>query len=1280
MRNIISESDIEQLALENLESLGYTVIYGPDISEGGENEERKYDEVALKSRLTAALQRINKHIPQAVMQDVINEAVKKIIYSESQDLITNNKTFHRFLTDGVPVEYNTENGIKNDIVWLFNFEDAGENEFLAVNQFTIKEGRENRRPDIILFINGLPLVLIELKNPVDENASIWSAYTQIQTYKNLISSIFRFNEILIISDGMEARAGTLTSPKNRFSPWKTTGLKDFKDSENTNSISPEKQNSHISSPQGDISASDFKLNNPQLAILIEGMFKKEILLDLIRHFIVFESDSHINNGRDYDKTKKPDRSQTDDGIRISKKIAAYHQYYAVNNAVASTIAAVHGDDKRAGIIWHTTGSGKSLIMVFYAGKLILEPKLNNPTLILLTDRNDLDGQLFDTFGNCNELLRQFPKQANSREDLKELLKVSSGGVIFTTIQKFMPAETGTKYPLLSERENVIVIADEAHRSQYDFIDGFARNLRDALPKASFIGFTGTPIEKSDRSTPAVFGKYVDIYDIEQSIKDGATVPIFYENRLAKLELKPEEIPQIDKEFEEITEGEEVESKERLKSKWASIEKLVGSEDRIKRIAKDIVGHWESRLKASEGKAMIVCMSRRICIELHNEIIKLRPDWYDKDDDKGTIKIVMTGSASDSPLWQEHIRTKQRRQKLGYRFKDNSSGLDIVIVRDMWLTGFDVPSLNTMYIDKPMTGHNLMQAISRVNRVFKDKPGGLIVDYIGLYFELEKALSDYTAGDRKQVGIDKETAVALMKEKYEIISDLFYGFDYKKFKDVKVADKMQIILDAEEHILSQKEGKEIFLKNVTALSKAFALAVPHEETAKISDEVGFFQSVRSAILKLSESRAIDEQKNYDSPIKQILSKAIVSDRVIDIFAAAGLKKPDISILSDDFLKEIKEMPRKNLAFEALKKLLNDEIKIRQKKNLIQARSFSELLNRAIKAYTNKNIETAEVIEQLLELAVKMRESYKRNEDLGLTEDEIAFYDALGVSDSAVKVLGDETLKTIAKELADAIRNNVTIDWTKKESVQAKMRLMVKRILNKYGYPPDKRENATNTVLEQAKEMCAEWSEKAENFEANEQRYADGQFQRLSSENEKILNNDNIIDFPAKFDIIPDDDVPEEQKFVEYLPVYSLEAAASKFSGEQYVERLGWKNVKNVNLNYQHKLYPDMFIAKVVGKSMEPTIPDGSYCIFRYEPQGSRNGKVVLAELKNHLDPETNQRFTVKRYRSEKEYSGEDGQWSHKRIILSPDNKDFEDIILENASESDYRIVAEFIAVI
>lgn len=1225
MRKIILESDIEESSLEILEELGYSVLYGPDISEGGDYAERKFDEVVLKSRLTQALYRINSHIPQNASREVINEAVKKITTSESQNLIANNKNFHNFVTDGVPVEYNTDSGIKNDIVQLFDFNDIDNNEFLAVNQFTVKEGRENRRPDIILFINGLPLVLIELKNPADENATIWNAYTQFQTYKDLIPSVFLFNEILIISDGREARAGTITTGKDRFAPWKSTD-------------------------------GETKLSNaPQLEILIKGMLKKDVLLDLIRHFIVFESDINENKG-----ISKSGEKETH-GITVSKKIAAYHQYYAVNKAVASTVKAAQGADKRAGIVWHTQGSGKSLSMVFYAGKLVLQPELNNPTIILLTDRNDLDDQLFGTFSRCHELLRQSPRQANSRDEVKELLRVSSGGVIFTTVQKFMPQEKGLKYPLLSDRNNIIIIADEAHRSQYDFIDGFARNLRDALPNASFIGFTGTPIEKADRSTPAVFGKYVDIYDIEQSINDGMTVPIFYENRLAKLELKPEEIPLIDKKFEEITEGEEAEHKERLKSEWANIEKLVGSEDRIKRIASDIITHWESRLRALEGKAMIVCMSRRICIDLHNEIIKLRPDWYDKDDDKGAIKVVMTGSASDDPSWQEHIRTKQRRQAIGQRFKDSSSRLKIAVVRDMWLTGFDIPSLNTMYIDKPMRGHNLMQAIARVNRVFKDKPGGLIVDYIGIYFDLEKALSDYTAGDKKQVGISQEEAVAIMKEKYEIITDLFHGFDYKKVFDEKVGDKLQVIINAEEHILSQKDGKDIFLKNIAALSKAFALAVPHEETARISDEVGFFQAVRSGLIKTTESKEIDEQKNYDSAIKQILSKSIVSDRVIDIFAAAGLKKPDISILSEEFLKEIKEMPQKNLAFEALKKLLNDEIKIRRRQNLIQSRSFLELLNKAIKAYTNKNIETAEVIEQLLELAVKMRESYKRNEDLGLTEDEIAFYDALGVSDSAVKVLGDETLKAIAKELADAIHKNVTIDWTKKESIQAKMRLMVKKILAKHGYPPNKQERATETVLEQAREICADWSEKAEDF-----KYRDDEESRAAKEND--------IDF--KSGLVSGDTIQENQKFVEYLPMYSLEAAASGFSGEEYVENLGWKKVEAGNLG---RLNKDMFIAKVVGKSMEPTIPDGSYCIFQLERGGSRNGKVVLVESRLVSDLETNQKFTVKRYKSEKEVI--DGErWMHKRIILSPDNKNFKDIVLENVSENDFKVIAEFVSVI
>ncbi|MEM4398113.1 MAG: type I restriction endonuclease subunit R, partial [Candidatus Woesearchaeota archaeon] len=751
--SLITEQDIENEALSILKELGYTILYGPDISQGGINEERKYNEVVLINRLKDAIIKINKEIPK----EAIDEAIKKVIRTESQNQIINNQHFHKMLINGVDVEYKNKNGeIKNDKVWLFDFKNIDNNEFLAVNQFTIVEERNNRRPDIILFINGLPLVLIELKNPTDENATIWSAFNQFETYKQQIPSIFRFNEILVISDGLEARAGTLTSNKERFMPWKT------------------------------IDGKKMPKNFPQLEVLLKGMLNKNILLDLIRHFIVFEIDKDKKEGN----------------IKITKKIAAYHQYHAVNKAIASTIRAVGKSkwiiaeapelyglpsvkdqavgDKRAGVVWHTQGSGKSLIMVFYAGKLVLHPELENPTIIVLTDRNDLDDQLYGTFTRCHELLRQEPKQAETRDEIKDLLKVSSGGIIFTTIQKFLPEEKGKKYPLLSERKNIIVIADEAHRSQYDFIDGFAKHIRDALPNATFIGFTGTPIEKADKSTPAVFGNYVDIYDVEQAVEDQVTVRIFYESRLAKLELKPEEKPKIAQDFEDLTEGEELEHKEKLKSKWARLEKIVGSPNRIKKIAKDIVNHWEERLNAIEGKAMIVCMSRRICIDLHNEIIKLRPEWYHKEDDKGILKVVMTGSASDPVEWQEHIRTKERRKFIGERMKDPSDKLKIVIVRDMWLTGFDAPSLHTMYIDKPMRGHGLMQAIARVNRVFKDKPGGLIVDYIGIAYELKKALSEYTEGDKKETGIPQEEAVALMQEKYEIVLGLFHGFNYKNF--------------------------------------------------------------------------------------------------------------------------------------------------------------------------------------------------------------------------------------------------------------------------------------------------------------------------------------------------------------------------------------------------------------------------------------------------------------------------------------------------------------------
>ena len=963
---------------------------------------------------------INKNIPR----EARGEAVKKLQRAESQSLIHNNKIFHKMLVEGIPVEYRREDGsIAGDYCQLIDYKNPEKNEFLAVNQFTVIEQNNNRRPDIVIFINGVPLIIIELKNPVDEKATVWSAFNQFETYKKQIPSLFQTNEILIISDGLEARAGTLTSDRDRFMPWKTIDGKD-------------------PAPP----------TMPQLQVLLRGMLNKRVLLDIIRNFIVYETD----------------------GDKVSKKMAAYHQYYATNKAVeATTRATSPTGDKRCGVIWHTQGSGKSLIMVFYTAKLI--QKLDNPTIVVLTDRNDLDGQLFGTFSRCSDILRQKPVQAETRRHLRELLMVSSGGVVFTTIQKFLPEEKGQDYPLLSDRRNIVVIADEAHRSQYDFIDGFARHLREALPNASFIGFTGTPIEKADRNTPAVFGNYIDKYDIMQAVEDQATVRIYYESRLAKLELSEDERPKIDPEFEEVTEAEESERKEKLKSKWARLEAIVGSDKRLRIVASDIVNHFESRLSALDGKGMIVCMSRRICVDLYNEIIKIRPEWHDDDDKKGFLKVVMTGSATDPVDWQPHIRNKIRRDRLGDRMKDPGDSLRLVIVRDMWLTGFDVVNLHTMYVDKFMRGHVLMQAIARVNRVYKDKPGGLIVDYIGVADELKKALAEYSEGDRKETGISQDEAVALLIEKYEIVQGMMYGFDYRRALTAPAMERMQYILSAMEHILQQKDGKKRYLQYVTEMSLAFALAVPNENALRIRNEVGFFQAVRSAIAKSTgDSERSGEELDY--AVRQIVSKAIVTDGVVDIFATAGLKKPDISILSDEFLAEVRGLPYRNLAVEMLQKLLNDEIKIRSRKNLIQGRSFSEMLEKTMRTYQNRLVETSMVIEQLIELARKMREANLRGEQLGLNEDELAFYDALEVNDSAVKVLGDSVLRTIAHDLTDTIRNNVSIDWTLKESVQAKLRVMVRRVLRKYGYPPDKQKKATDTVLEQATLIAKDWAEK------------------------------------------------------------------------------------------------------------------------------------------------------------------------------------------------------------
>jgi type I restriction enzyme R subunit len=921
---------------------------------------------------------------------------------------------------------------------------------VAVNQFTVAEGQHTRRPDVVMFVNGLALAVIELKNAADEKADIWSAFRQLETYQAQIPTLFTTNAVLVASDGTQARVGSLGAGKEWFKPWRT------------------------------ITGRDDATGLAELQVVLEGIFEKRRFLNLVRHFIVFEDQG---------------------GGELVKKMAGYHQFHAVNVALEETLRAAipaqrqhklqgfaddagryeaapmaggEDGDRRVGVVWHTQGSGKSLTMAFYAGRVILAPEMENPTIVVLTDRNDLDDQLFGTFARCRDLLRQPPVQAADRADLRAKLSVASGGVVFTTIQKFFPEEKGDRHPVLSDRRNIVVIADEAHRSQYDFIDGFARHMRDALPHASFIGFTGTPIEKTDANTRAVFGDYISVYDIQRAVADGATVPIYYESRLAKLALKASERPKIDPDFEEATEGEEVERKEKLKGKWAQLEAIVGSEGRIKVIARDFVDHFETRLSAMDGKAMIVVMSRRIAVSLYKEIIALRPDWHKDDDEKGALKVVMTGSASDPFDWQGHIRNKPRREELAKRFRNADDPFKIVIVRDMWLTGFDAPSLHTMYVDKPMRGHGLMQAIARVNRVFKDKPGGLVVDYLGLADELRQALATYTeAGGTGKTALDQAEAVALMLAKYEVCLGLFHGFDYTHWLTGTAAQKLSLLPAAQEHILAQEDGKNRLLRTVTELSQAFALAVPHDETLRVRDDVGFFQAVRAVLSK----NAPGEQKTdeeLDHAIRQIISKAMVSDEVVDIFAAAGLKRPDISILSDEFLADVRGMPQRNLAVELLEKLLKGEIRIRSRRNVVQARSFAELLEQSLRRYQNRAIEAAKVIEELIQLAKDMRKAAQRGDSLGLTDDEVAFYDALETSENAVKVMGDDVLRTIARELVRAVRANVTIDWAVRENVRAQLRVLVKRILRKYGYPPGMQEKATQTVLEQAEVLSEGWA--------------------------------------------------------------------------------------------------------------------------------------------------------------------------------------------------------------
>ena len=1061
----LHESDIEQMLIDLLKAKKYDYLYGPDIAPDGEFPMRsRFDEVVLRDKLESAVKRLNPSLPWLVQ----NEAVKIAMRLESTDMLVNNETFHRMLTEGIPVTI-TKNGMeRGERVWLVDFNDPWNNEFTVVNQFTIIENGHNRRPDVILFVNGLPLVIFELKNAADENATLQSAYRQIETYKQQIPSLFTYNALIVISDGLEARAGSLSAGFSRYTAWKSS------DGE---SIA-----SHLVS---------------ELEVLVNGMLGKDTLLDLIRSFTVFE------------KQKQEGLKTGLTTVKTVKKIAAYHQYYAVNKAVDSTLRASgmnkgiaespanfgfktvqeqQPGDHRAGVVWHTQGSGKSLTMVFYTGKIV--QCLNNPTIVVITDRNDLDDQLFDTFTGARQLLRQTPVQAQDREHLKSLLKVQSGGVIFTTIQKFQP-DNGNVYDRLTDRSNVIVIADEAHRTQYGFkaktVDirneadevigseikyGFAKYLRDALPNATYLGFTGTPIESTDINTPAVFGNYIDVYDIAQAVEDGATVRIFYESRLAKVELSDEGrqlVQDLDKELE----TEDMNDVQKAKVKWTQLEALIGSPNRIRNIAKDIVTHFEERQKVFEGKGMIVAMSRRIAAELYDEIIRLRPEWHSDDLDKGAIKVVMTSSASDGANIARHHTTKEQRRALAERMKDPDDELKMVIVRDMWLTGFDVPCLHTLYIDKPMQGHNLMQAIARVNRVYKDKPGGLVVDYLGIASDLKKALSFYSdSGGKGDPTQQQSQAVALMQEKLEVVEQMFYGFDYKQYFTTDTAGKLSCILKAEDFILGLEDGKKRFVNEVTALGKAFALAIPQDEAMDVKDEIAFFQAVKARLCKFDQTGTGKTDEDVETTIRQVIDKALVSDKVIDLFDAAGIKKPDISILSEEFLLELKGMEHKNIALEVLKKLLEGEIKARAKFNVVEGRTLMEMLDGTITRYHNKIITAAEVIDELIKLSKTIVEKDEDASKMGLTTFEYAFYSAVADNESARELMGKDKLRELAVVLTETIRKNSTIDWTIKENVRAKMKVAVKRLLRRYGYPPDMQQLATETVLKQAEKIAEE----------------------------------------------------------------------------------------------------------------------------------------------------------------------------------------------------------------
>jgi type I restriction enzyme R subunit len=1052
----MTEDQLEQETLAWLIDTGYSHVYGPDIAvDGGSPERSNYIQVVLVERLRDAISRLNPHIPFSARED----ALQQVLSLDTPVLLSANRLFHRLLVNGVAVEYEKDGESRGDFVRLIDYAEVAANEWLAVNQFSIKGPKHTRRPDVILFINGLPLVLLELKNPADENADIWKAYDQIETYKEQIPDVFRYNEVLVIADGTEARMGSLSSNAERYMAWRTIDGVEL-------------------DPLGQFN---------ELETLVRGVLAPVYLLDFLRFFVLFE----------------------DDGTLI-KKVAGYHQFHAVRAAIMQVVAASRpGGTQKGGVVWHTQGSGKSITMTCFAARVMREAAMENPTIVVITDRNDLDGQLFGVFSLSQDLLREQPVQALTRQDLRaKLANRPSGGIVFATIQKFMPGEDEDTFPLLSNRHNIVVIADEAHRTQYGFeaklktrkvkplllgtgatpaslLDaeeapaqyleryqvGYAQNLRDALPNATFVAFTGTPVSSEDRDTRAVFGDYIHIYDMQQARDDGATVAIYYESRLAKLGLKEESLDGIDDEVDELAEDEEDDQKALLKSRWAALEKVVGSEPRIKQVAADLVQHFEERDKAQSGKAMVVAMSRDICAHLYNAIIVLRPDWHDDDPEKGVIKVVMTGSASDKPLLRPHIYSKQVKKRMEKRFKDPDDPMRLVIVRDMWLTGFDAPCVHTMYVDKPMKGHNLMQAIARVNRVFRDKQGGLVVDYIGIASDLKQALKEYTASKgRGRPTVDAYEAYAVLEEKLDVLRAMLHQIDYSDF----LTGGHGMLAKAANHVLGLKDGKKRFGDTALAMSKAFTLCCTLDEAKEVRDEVAFFQAVKVLLTKrdISSKKRTDEER--DLAVRQIIGSALVSNEVVDIFNAAGLEKPNIGILDDDFLNEVRNLPERNLAVELLERLLEGEIKARFATNVVQNNKFSEMLTNVIKRYQNRSIETAQVMEELIAMAKKFKQEAERGENAGLNSDELAFYDALANNEESVRALGDETLKKIAHELAESLRKNVSVDWAVRDSVRAKLRLLVKRILRKYKYPPVKEEATVALVMQQAETLSAEWA--------------------------------------------------------------------------------------------------------------------------------------------------------------------------------------------------------------